>query len=241
MRHARVSGRTIVLGMQSSGVFMVAAALLGCPATSMADGLEVQGNGARTGEAIVRAWTADEAPASPAIATRLHGTLDQTFEQRGRAARTAAGPNIGTVGIGAIGGLSDLEIGPSFRFWATDRVGVQAHLGFSGDDFGPDNVDFIRFEPTVIIAIGDFGDGAVNVRPYAGGGLRIVRTDVGPFNDSDVKPVGVGGVEFGFRGAPRFKVSTEVSLAPDIDIEEFGGRGPKVTGARVAALAHYFF
>lgn len=200
--------------------------------------------GARAADAIARALIADDRAQGPTTSRRLTAVLGQTAEQqRARAARTAAGPNIGTVGLGFVAGLSELELGPSLRFWATNRVGFQAHLGFSGDDFGPDSVDFVRFEPTVIVAIGDFGQGAVNVRPYAGGGLRIVRAGIGPFNDSEVKPVGVGGVEFGFSGAPRFKLSGEVSVAPNIDIDDFqpGRRGPRLTGARVAALGHYFF
>ena len=42
-------------------------------------------------------------------------------------------------------GLSDFEIGPSFRYWINDRFGVQAHLGFSGDDdFFNDDVQYLR-------------------------------------------------------------------------------------------------
>ena len=231
--------------INNSGVAIMVTALMAAPALAQAE--ESSGlTSSRAADAIARAWLDEGQQGSGAdeITARVAAGLAQTAEQqRGRAARTSAGPNIGTVGLGFIGGLSDFEIGPSFRFWATDRVGFQAHLGFSGDDFGPDNVDFVRFEPTVIVAIGDFGDGAVNVRPYAGGGLRIVRAGIGSFSDSEVKPVGVGGVEFGFRGAPRFKLSGEVSIAPNIDIDDFdrGRRGPRLTGARVAALGHYFF
>ncbi|MBA2356588.1 MAG: outer membrane beta-barrel protein [Acidobacteria bacterium] len=145
------------------------------------------------------------------------------------------------MGLGAVVGLSEFEIGPSFRYWINDRFGVQAHLGFSGDDFGNDDVAYLRFEPTVIFAFGDFGDGSVNVRPYAGAGLRIIRTDIGDFNDSDVRPAGVGGVEFGFRALPRLKVSAELSVAAGNDFEVGVLRGPEFGSARVAALAHYFF
>lgn len=228
--------------MQLSGLVIVAAAVLGWSAPATAEE-STHVIGSRAADAIARAWLDDDATDGPTRMARLGTSVEQIVEQRGRAARTAAGPDIGMVGLGFIAGLSDFEIGPSFRLWVNDRVGLQAHLGFSGDDFGPDSVDFIRFEPTFIVAIGDFGDAAVNVRPYVGGGLRVVRADIGQFNDSDIKPVGVGGVEFGFRGAPRFKVSAEVSIAPNIDIDEFDPprRGPRLTGARVAALGHYFF
>jgi hypothetical protein len=228
--------------IQHSGLVIVAAALLGWSATANAEETS-SAIESRVAGAITRAWLADEPTQATSLTTRLETTVEQVVEQRGRAARTPAGPDIGMVGLGFIAGLSDLEIGPSFRLWINDRFGLQAHLGFSGDDIGPDSVDFIRFEPTFIVAIGDFGDAAVNVRPYVGGGLRVVRADIGQFNDSDIKPVGVGGVEFGFRGAPRFKVSAEASIAPNIDIDDFDPprRGPRLTGARVAALGHYFF
>lgn len=155
-----------------------------------------------------------------------------------------AGPNIGAIGLGGVGGLSDFEIGPSFRYWMTDRFGVQAHLGFGGDsDFLDEDVDYLRFEPTFIVAIGDFGNDALNVRPYAGGGIRVFRTDIGErFDDTTVKPAGVGGVEFGFRGAPRLKVSAELSVSAGNDLDDFNfGNGPSIGGARVSALVHYFF
>lgn len=217
-----------------SGV--LAAVLLGAPAMAQADEA-ASAIDARIARALATAWS-DDTPAAAATAP-----APAALAVQGRAARSGAGPNIGTVGIGAVGGLTELEIGPSFRFWATDRIGIQAHLGFSGDELGPDDVDYIRFEPTVIVAIGDFGEGAVNVRPYVGGGLRVIRTDIGPFDDSHVKPVGVGGVEFGFSCVPRLKASAELSLSPDIDPEDFDldRRGPKFGGARVAALVHYFF
>lgn len=204
-----------------------------------------QAVGGRALDALARAWAGDLlTPAvGPLSAASPANTALAAAQRRRAPVRPAAGPNIGTVGIGGIGGLSDFEIGPSFRLWATERVGFQAHLGFSGDELGSEHVDFIRFEPTVIVAIGDFGDGSVNVRPYAGGGLRVIRSDIGSFNDSQIKPVAVGGVEFGFRRVPRFKVSAELSVAPDADLDDLDlrGRGPKLTGARVSALGHYFF
>jgi hypothetical protein len=158
--------------------------------------------------------------------------------------RNSAGPNIGAFGIGGVGGLSEFEIGPSFRYWMTDRFGLQAHLGFGGDqDFLDEDVEYMRFEPTFIVAIGDFGNDALNVRPYAGGGIRVFRTDIGSrFDDTSVRPAGVGGVEFGFRGVPRLKVSGELSVSAGNDLDEFNfGNGPSIGGARVAALVHYFF
>ena len=47
-----------------------------------------------------------------------------------------------------------------------------------------------------------------------------MRTDIGRDNDVDVKPAAVGGVEFGFRGAPRLKVSAELSLAGEPDLDD---------------------
>ncbi len=185
--------------------------------------------------ALTRAWTAAEAGTTPAPAAM------RSMVQR-RAA-SSAGPNIEAVGLGAVAGLSDFEIGPSFRYWFTDRFGVQAHLGFSGQDWPGDDVEYIRFEPTFIVAIGDFGNAAVNVRPYAGGGLRLLRTDIGSYNDTDLRPAGVGGVEFGFRGVPRLKVSGELSLSAgdDFDDDFDLGNPPDLGGARFVALAHYFF
>lgn len=218
---------------------MVVAALAGIPSGAAADDAPPATLAPRVAQTISRAWTADVAPETirPTPSTPSRAVL------QGAAARTPAGPNIGNVGLGGLGGLTDFEIGPSFRFWATDRIGVQAHLGFSGEDFGPEDVEYLRFEPTVIVAIGDFGEGSVNIRPYAGGGIRVVRTDIGRFDDAQVKPVVVGGVEFGFRSVPRLNVSAELSIAPDIDDDDFelGGRVPDVRGARAALLAHYFF
>jgi hypothetical protein len=161
-----------------------------------------------------------------------------------RRATSGAGPNIGAIGLGGVGGLTEFEIGPSLRYWITERFGIQGHLGFGGDqDFLDEDVEYLRFEPTFIVAIGDFGNDAVNVRPYAGGGIRVFRTDIGSrFDDTMVRPAGVGGVEFGFRGVPRLKVSGELSLSGGNDLDEFNfGHGPAIGGARVSALVHYFF
>ncbi len=162
---------------------------------------------------------------------------------QGRRGSRAAGPSIGAVGLGALVGLSEFEIGPSFRYWINGRFGTQAHLGFGGDgDFIGQDVEYLRFEPTFIVAIGDFGNDAVNVRPYAGGGIRVLRTDIGDFNDTMVRPAGVGGVELGFRGAPRLKVSGELSVSDENDLDGFNfGNGPSIGGVRATALVHYFF
>ena len=189
------------------------------------------------------------------VSPRLQQTLETAWTPSAEMTRSTAtivrqratafaGPNIGAIGLGGVGGLSDFEIGPSFRYWMTDRFGVQAHLGFGGDsDFLDEDVDYLRFEPTFIVAIGDFGNDALNVRPYAGGGIRVFRTDIGErFDDTTVKPAGVGGVEFGFRSAPRLKVSAELSVSAGNDLDDFNfGNGPSIGGARVSALVHYFF
>ena len=57
-----------------------------------------------------------------------------------------------------------------------------------------------------------------------------------------MKPAGVGGVEVAFRGAPRLKVSGELSVSGENDLDDFNfGNGPSIGGARVSALVHYFF
>jgi len=197
---------------------------------------------------------ADE-PAAPVTATPLISqALTQAWQGpladapkamvvQGRRATRSAGPNIGAVGLGGVGGLSEFEVGPSFRYWMNERFGVQAHLGFSGDnDFIGEDVEYLRFEPTFIVAIGDFGNGDVNIRPYAGGGIRVFRTDIGDFDDVSVRPAAVGGVEFGFRGVPRLKASAELSVSAENDLDDFNfGNGPSIGGVRFAALVHYFF
>lgn len=196
----------------------------------------VQSSGSSTllRSALGAAWSA---PASPAESAAVAARARQRYPG-------AAGPNIEALGLGGVGGLSEFEIGPSIRYWMTERFGLQAHLGFGGDhDFLDEDVDYLRFEPTFIVAIGDFGNDAVNVRPYAGGGIRVFRTDIGErFDDTTVRPAGVGGVEFGFRGVPRLKASAELSLSAGNDLDDFNfGNGPSIGGARVAALVHYFF
>jgi hypothetical protein len=183
-------------------------------------------------DVLGRAW-------EPATRTLAHAAATTQPSRR----RAAAGPNIESVGLGAVGGLSEFELGPSFRYWATERFGLQAHLGFGGEDnLRRGDVQFMRFEPTFIVAIGDFGNAALNVRPYAGGGIRLMRTDIGEFSDTDVRPAGVGGVEFGFQGVPRLKVSAELSLSTDPDFEDFDfDEVPTPGGARLSALLHYFF
>ena len=70
----------------------------------------------------------------------------------------------------------------------------------------------------------------------------MLRTDIGRLPTPTVRPAGVGGVEFGFRGAPRLKVSGELSLSADNDFEDFNfGNVPSTGGARLSALVHYFF
>lgn len=206
------------------------------------------------GLALAGSARADEPAASVAPTPLIGQALTQAWQgplggppqaaaAQGRRTGRAAGPNIGAVGLGAVAGLSEFEIGPSFRYWINERVGVQAHLGFSGDnDFIGEDVEYLRFEPTVIVAIGDFGNADVNIRPYAGGGLRVFRTDIGDFDDVMVRPAAVGGVEFGFRGAPRLKVSAELSVSGENELDDFNfGNGPSLGGVRAAALVHYFF
>ena len=182
--------------------------------------------------ALASAW-------EPAGATTAHSAVIAQTGRRG----SSAGPNIGAVGLGAVAGLSEFELGPSFRYWINERFGVQAHLGFGGsDDFPFEDTQYMRFEPTFIVAIGDFGNDALNVRPYAGGGLRVMRTDLDDLSDTDLRPAGVGGVEFGFRGAPRLKVSAELSVSTEPDLEDFDFDDlPTPGGARLSALVHYFF
>lgn len=206
------------------------------------------------GLALAAPAVADE-PSTPATPTPLVGsaltqawqgplaTPPQATVVQARRGSRSAGPNIGAVGLGGVAGLSEFEIGPSFRYWINERFGVQAHLGFSGDnDFIGEDVEYLRFEPTFIVAIGDFGNADVNIRPYAGGGIRVFRTDIGDFDDVMVRPAAVGGVEFGFRGAPRLKVSAELSVSGENDLDDFNfGNGPSIGGVRAAALVHYFF
>lgn len=203
---------------------------------------------------------ADEPPVpagpAPAPVHLLRGALASAWSSAGdtslgriattqrSGAASPAGPNIGAIGLGGLGGLSDFEIGPSFRYWITERFGLQAHLGFGGDDdFRDEDVEYLRFEPTFIVAIGDFGNSALNVRPYAGGGIRVFRTDIGSrFDDTTVRPAGVGGVEFGFRGVPHLKVSAELSVSAGNDFDDFDiGDPPDIGGVRLSALVHYFF
>ncbi len=215
--------RSFLIGMAS---FAVASVLpVAAAADEAPDALSLS-----VGRSISKAWltemAAQQPPPMPA----------------GQAAQTGAGPQIERFGVGAVVGLSDVEIGPSVRYWVTSRVGLQANLGFSGEDFFPENVTFTRLEPTVIVAFGDFGEGAINMRPYAGAGLRVAWAGGGGMSDSQVRPVGVGGVEFGFQRAPRFKISPEISFSPDInaDLDPLFG-GPRLNGLRLAAMAHYFF
>lgn len=216
-------------------VLLVACAI-GAPSAALAQQSPVPAPAASASSSIV-----DSALAS---AWAPSGSMTSAWSvAQGRRGSRSAGPSIGAVGLGGIVGLSEFEIGPSFRYWVNDRFGVQAHLGFGGDnDFIGQDVEYLRFEPTFIVAIGDFGNGAVNVRPYAGGGLRVLRADIGDFNDTSVRPAGVGGAEFGFRGAPRLKVSGELSVSGENDLDGFNlGNGPSLGGVRASALVHYFF
>ena len=215
---------------------MLAACTLVVPTAALADEPAAAAPAASASSSILRsalasAWT-------PAGGTTTAWSVAQT-----RRARQSAGPSIASVGLGGVAGLSEFEIGPSLRYWINDRFGLQGHLGFGGDDdFLEDDVEYMRFEPTFIVAIGDFGNDALNVRPYAGGGIRVMRTDIGEFDDTDVRPAGVGGVEFGFRGAPRLKVSAELSISTDQDFDDIDlDDGPSLGGTRLSALVHYFF
>jgi len=215
---------------------VLAACILVAPAGARAEEPGSPSPAATTAPSILRDVLANAwAPSS----TTGHGVAGTQASRR----RAAAGPNIESIGLGGVAGLSEWEIGPSFRYWATERFGLQAHLGFGGeDDLRRGDVQYMRFEPTFIVAIGDFGNAALNVRPYAGGGIRVMRTDIGDFSDTDVRPAGVGGVEFGFQGVPRLKVSAELSVSTDPDFEDFDFDDvPTPGGARLAALVHYFF
>ena len=82
------------------------------------------------------------APAAAAAPSILRGALARAWAPSSatthaavvQARRANAGPNIASVGLGGVAGLSDFEIGPSFRYWVTERFGLQAHLGFGGEE-----------------------------------------------------------------------------------------------------------
>src|SRR5690606_33596727 len=85
--------------IQHSGLVIVVAAVLGWSAPARAEE-STHVIGARAADAIARAWLADDmADGGPTVVTRLGTSVEQIVEQRGRAARTAAGPDIGMVGL----------------------------------------------------------------------------------------------------------------------------------------------
>jgi hypothetical protein len=122
-------------------------------------------------------------------------------------------------GIGGMFGAGTLGSGVSLQYWVAGIVGVDARLLLSGSEeftgLGFSGGHSVEFAPNVVVMFKrPDGSKALDVRPYAGGGINW--THAGP----NVTITGVsvngrgsqyfGGVEFGIAQVPALAVSIEV-------------------------------
>lgn len=147
-----------------------------------------------------------------------------------------------TFGVGGRAGGFSFGVGGSGRYWASDRIGVQADVSH----YGLSTVGITQFAPSVLTVLGQPDlTKATQIRPYAGGGLNVLRVtqDFGSigfseFNSSDtgIGFQGFAGAEAVFGGAPNFGVSGDLGYYSTGDFF-----GVNVGGFALSLAGHYYF
>ncbi len=149
---------------------------------------------------------------------------------QGRSA--SAGDRPHTVGLGGKAGGFAFGVGASARAWATDRIGVQTDLSH----FEVGTVSVTQISPSVIVTLGSPDlDADTQLRPYAGGGINIMRVASTFSSDSGVGFQAFVGGEWVFARAPR------LGLSGDIGYYSTGKFfNVSIGGFAVSVLGHYY-
>lgn len=168
-------------------------------------------------------------------------------------AETAAGlshtmyvaPPAHVIGLGARAGWSAFESGISARTWLHDRIGLQFEVSRSAltSPVAPARLTATQFAPSLLLAWHDRMSDDVMVRPYVGGGPRVIRQVVG------VGPQGVGSVaesrmavqvfgggEVTFPAAPRFTLSADLRYG----WSKQAPAGPELDGLGFSLSGHWY-
>jgi SH3 domain-containing protein len=136
--------------------------------------------------------------------------------------------------------------GFSSRIWSRNRFGVQVDLSRSrmSNDVSENRVRSTEFVPSVIYSMPDYVSESFWMRPYAGGGVAMIRSKLYgglpevPLSESDSTWAyrAFGGAEVTVPGVPRLAISADLGYQwADV---LFGGFEP--AGPRLSVAAHWY-
>ena len=166
----------------------------------------------------------------PAVTTATHGMSNHQF------------------GVGIRLTPETSGVGGSVRyFFYGGPLGVQGELSGFGIDFGGNDVNSVRFSPSVLYRfVEQKFNGPVSLTPYVGAGLSFVHSkfDEDVFGSIDDTSVGVllyGGVELFFSSVPNLGVSGEITYASNDDVSSPGLGSASIGGVAFTAAGHWYF
>lgn len=154
-------------------------------------------------------------------------------------------PPAHVIGLGARAGWSAFASGISARTWLHERIGLQLEVSRSAltSPLSPARLTATQFAPSLLLAWHDRMSDDVMVRPYVGGGPRVIRQVVG------VGPQGVGSVaesrmaaqvfgggEVTFPAAPRFTLSADLRYG----WSKQAPAGPELDGLGFSLSGHWY-
>jgi hypothetical protein len=166
----------------------------------------------------------------PAVTTATHGTNNHQFGVGIRLTPETAG------------------VGGSVRyFFYGGPLGVQGELSGFGVDFGGNDVNSVRFSPSVLYRfVEQKFNGPVSLTPYVGGGLSFVHSNFdedvfGPIDDTSVGVLLYGGVELFFVNVPNLGVSGEITYTSNDDVSSPSFGSASIGGVAFTAAGHWYF
>lgn len=120
-------------------------------------------------------------------------------------------------GLGGFGGSAG---GASFRYFATDRLGVDLDVGWTGNSVGgPSGGSTFRVAPSMVFMFTKANQLAdIDWRPYAGVGFNwaysgqvLQQSSTNQLRTSGLGMQAFGGVELTFAGARNISISAQVA------------------------------
>lgn len=154
-------------------------------------------------------------------------------------------PPTHVIGLGARAGWSAFESGISARTWLHDRIGLQLEVSRSAltSPVAPARLTATQFAPSVLLAWPDRMSDDVMVRPYVGGGPRVIRQvvgigpqGVGSVSENRVAVQVFGGGEVTFPAAPRFTLSADLRYG----WSKQAPAGPELDGLGFSLSGHWY-
>lgn len=191
---------------------------------------------------LVPAASAPVVPTSPADVARAVRSAPQS-----QVVQTAGPRRVNRrFGLGASIAMSTREAGGSFRYWLSDRVGLDmAALWYRQSSRASETAaSTLVVAPSAIVMLTPYDDDSdVNLRPYIGGGLNYARqsgraeADGGTASGTGGQLF--GGVELSFHDAPNIVISG--SLVRYFLPDDFFGLASSFDRTQVVGSVYIYF